>query len=131
MSASIEDQSTIYQRPVELLQSLIRFDTTNPPGNEADCVAYLNGLLTSAGFETTLLAKVPTRPNLVTRLKGSGDSPPLLMYGHVDVVTTEGQKWTHPPFEGRIVDGYVWGRGALDMKRWHRHDGGRPLEGQS
>jgi acetylornithine deacetylase/succinyl-diaminopimelate desuccinylase-like protein len=102
--------------PVELLQNLIRFNTTNPPGNEADCVAYLNSLLTDAGFDTTLLSKVPTRPNLVTRLKGSGDSPPLLMYGHVDVVTTEGQEWTHPPFEGRIADGYVWGRGALDMK---------------
>ncbi len=102
--------------PVELLQNLIRFNTTNPPGNEADCVAYLNSLLTNAGFETTLLAKVPTRPNLVARLKGSGNSRPLLMYGHVDVVTTEGQKWTHPPFEGKIVDGYVWGRGALDMK---------------
>jgi acetylornithine deacetylase/succinyl-diaminopimelate desuccinylase-like protein len=106
----------IYQRPVEILQNLIRFDTTNPPGNEAECIAYIKSLLTEAGFETILLAKVPNRPNLIVRLKGQGKAPPLLLYGHVDVVTTLGQVWTHPPFEGRIVDGCVWGRGALDMK---------------
>jgi len=107
---------TIYERPVELLQHLIRFDTTNPPGDEAECVAYINSLLTEVGFETALLARDPNRPNLIARLKGRGDAPPLLLYGHVDVVTTAGQEWTHPPFEGRVVDGYVWGRGALDMK---------------
>ena len=107
---------TIYKRPAELLQNLIRFDTTNPPGNEAECITYINGLLTEAGFETTLLAKSSNRPNLIARLQGRGTAPPLLLYGHVDVVTIANQKWTHPPFEGKIVDGCVWGRGALDMK---------------
>lgn len=102
--------------PVELLQNLIRFDTTNPPGNEIECVKYIDELLTEAGFQTTLLAKVPNRPNLITRLKGQGKAPPLLLYGHVDVVTTANQQWTHPPFEGKVFDGWVWGRGALDMK---------------
>jgi len=102
--------------PVELLQSLIRFDTTNPPGNEAECIKYIDGLLTQAGFETTLLAKDTNRPNLIARLKGRGAAPPLLLHGHVDVVTTAGQNWTHPPFEGKVIDGWVWGRGALDMK---------------
>jgi len=101
---------------VELLQSLIRFDTTNPPGNEAECIKYIDGLLTQAGFETTLLAKDTNRPNLIARLKGRGAAPPLLLHGHVDVVTTAGQNWTHPPFEGKVIDGWVWGRGALDMK---------------
>ena len=110
------NQATIYQRPVELLQNLIRFDTTNPPGNEAQCVAYINNLLTEAGLETTILAKDPNRPNLITRLKGRGTALPLLLYGHVDVVTTANQDWAHPPFDGKVVDGYVWGRGALDMK---------------
>jgi acetylornithine deacetylase/succinyl-diaminopimelate desuccinylase-like protein len=99
-----------------LLQDLIRFDTTNPPGNEAACVAYINDLLTGAGFRPVLLAKDPDRPNLVARLKGRGSAAPLLLYGHVDVVTTANQRWTHPPFEAEVVDGYVWGRGALDMK---------------
>lgn len=108
--------SPLHERPTEILQRLIRFDTTNPPGNERPCIEYINGLLQEAGIETTLVANHPDRPNLIARLKGRGDAPPLLLYGHVDVVTTEGQQWTHPPFEGRIVDGYLWGRGALDMK---------------
>ncbi len=116
MSALPTSERTIYQRPAELLQNLIRFDTTNPPGNEAQCISYINSLLTDAGCETTILAKESNRPNLIARLKGQGTAPPLLLYGHVDVVTTANQDWTHPPFEGKIVDGYVWGRGALDMK---------------
>jgi len=110
------DMATIYQRPIELLQNLIRFNTTNPPGNEGECIAYINHLLNAAGIETTLLASDPARPNLIARLSGQGNAPPLLLYGHVDVVTTENQTWQHPPFRGDLADGYVWGRGALDMK---------------
>jgi len=112
----MSNHTPIYQRPVELVQNLIRFDTTNPPGNEAGCIAYLNTLLQEAGVETTILARDDRRPNLIARLPGRGNAPPFLMYGHVDVVTTAGQDWTHPPFAGDIVDGLVWGRGALDMK---------------
>ena len=101
--------------PVELLQQLIRFDTTNPPGNESGCIAFVRGLLEDAGCEVALYAKDPDRPNLVSRLRG-GERAPLLLQGHVDVVTTSGQDWTRPPFGGELVDGFVWGRGALDMK---------------
>jgi acetylornithine deacetylase/succinyl-diaminopimelate desuccinylase-like protein len=99
----------------ELLQELIRFDTTNPPGNEAACIAFVRGLLEEEGCETQTYEQEPGRPNLVSRLAG-GDAPPLLLQGHVDVVTTAGQEWTHPPFEGRLENGEIWGRGALDMK---------------
>jgi acetylornithine deacetylase/succinyl-diaminopimelate desuccinylase-like protein len=117
MSASApSDVSEYDQLGVQLLTSLIRFDTTNPPGNEETCVAFINDQLREAGFETVVLAKAPSRPNLITRLSGRGDAPPLLLYGHVDVVTSADQQWTYPPFEGRIVDEYVWGRGAVDMK---------------
>jgi acetylornithine deacetylase/succinyl-diaminopimelate desuccinylase-like protein len=102
--------------PVELLQQLIRFDTTNPPGNEAECIAFVRALLEDAGCEVELYAKDPARPNLVARLHGNGDRPPILLQGHVDVVTTTGQDWSRPPFGGELVDGWVWGRGALDMK---------------
>ena len=102
--------------PVELLQQLIRFDTTNPPGNEADCMAFVRGLLEDAGCRVETYAKDPARPNVVARLRGGGTRPPLLLQGHVDVVTTSGQDWSRPPFGGELVDGYVWGRGALDMK---------------
>jgi len=108
--------TSIYQHPAELLHHLIRFDTTNPPGNEAGCIHFLNDLLQEAGIQTSLLALSPERPNLYARLPGQGNAPPLLLYGHVDVVSTENQLWRHPPFEGLITDGYVWGRGALDMK---------------
>lgn len=109
-------KSTNYQRPAELLQMLIQFDTTNPPGNESECISFINGLLAEAGIETKVLAQSPERPNLISRLSGQGKVPPLLLYGHVDVVTTEDQQWKHPPFEGKLVDEFVWGRGALDMK---------------
>jgi acetylornithine deacetylase/succinyl-diaminopimelate desuccinylase-like protein len=100
---------------VELLQELIRFDTTNPPGNEAPCIDFIRGLLEDAGIETQTYAREPGRPNLVARLAG-GSKPPLLLQGHVDVVTTAGQQWSRPPFAAELVEGYVWGRGALDMK---------------
>jgi acetylornithine deacetylase/succinyl-diaminopimelate desuccinylase-like protein len=108
--------SPIYTRPAEILQKLIQFDTTNPPGNEAECIAYIRDLLASEKIESTLLERTPGRPNLVARIKGSGKTAPILLYGHVDVVTTEDQAWDHPPFGGELVDGFVWGRGALDMK---------------
>jgi acetylornithine deacetylase/succinyl-diaminopimelate desuccinylase-like protein len=112
----VADESAIHRRPAELLRNLIRFDTTNPPGNERECISYVGGLLKGAGIETTIRAREPDRPNLVARLAGAGNAPPLLLYGHVDVVTTEKQQWTHPPFEAKLVDGWIWGRGALDMK---------------
>jgi acetylornithine deacetylase/succinyl-diaminopimelate desuccinylase-like protein len=101
--------------PAELLQQLIRFDTTNPPGNEAGCIEFVRNLLADARIESELYAKIPERPNLIARIEG-GDRPPLLLQGHVDVVTTVGQRWTRPAFSGALVDGYVWGRGAVDMK---------------
>lgn len=107
---------SIHTRPIALLQTLIGFDTTNPPGNERECIAYLDGVLQSYGIETTLLARDPRRPNLIARLKGDGSAPPLLLQGHVDVVPTAGQTWTHPPFAATRADGFIWGRGALDMK---------------
>lgn len=106
----------LYQRPAELLQQLIRFDTTNPPGNETSCIDYIHTLLTDAGFETKILASDNNRPNLVTRLRGRGEAHPLLLQGHIDVVTTANQKWQHSPFEGQNIDNYIWGRGTLDMK---------------
>jgi len=89
-------QSPIYDNPAELLRQLIRFDTTNPPGNERECILFINGLLKEAGIRTTLLGRNRQRQNVIARLKGEGKAPPLLLYGHVDVVTTEKQKWQQP-----------------------------------
>jgi len=73
-------------------------------------------LLSEAGLATTICARENERPNLIARLSGRGAAPPLLLYGHVDVVAAEPSEWREPPFEGKIEDGFVWGRGALDMK---------------
>ena len=80
--------SAIYEKPLELLQTLVRYDTTNPPGNEGEIVQYLQNLLRDAGLETTILAKADNRPNLIARLPGQGSAPPLLLQAHTDVVTT-------------------------------------------
>ena len=106
----------IQRSPAEILQDLIRFDTTNPPGNETACVRHISNLLRAAGFEPVMLGKTPERQNLVVRIAGTGAAPPLLMYGHADVVSAKDQHWQVPPFEGVIDGGFVWGRGALDMK---------------
>ena len=105
----------LQDRPAELLARLLRFDTTNPPGNERECVEWIRALLEELGCEVRVLAADPERPSLVARLEGEGSSPPLLMQGHVDVVAARGT-WTHPPFGGEEHDGFMWGRGALDMK---------------
>jgi len=76
----------------------------------------VRAILTAAGIDSTILARADDRPNLLARVAGRGEAPPLLLYGHVDVVTTVGQQWTHEPFAGELADGMVWGRGALDMK---------------
>ena len=104
------------QEVVELLRALLRFDTTNPPGNEAECVEFLAERLRADGVEPEVLASAPGRANLVARLRGDGSAPPLLLNGHVDVVAAEADRWRHPPFAGEVHDGAVWGRGAVDMK---------------
>lgn len=112
MAAMVEG---IEGRPALLLQHLIRFDTSNPPGREAECVDAVEDLLRASGVKTARYENAPGRPNLIARLPGRGEAPGLLFYGHLDVVPA-GTGWTYPPFEGRIADGCVWGRGALDMK---------------
>ena len=107
--------TSLQDRPVELLQHLLRFDTTNPPGNERACIEWIASLLEELGCEVKILAADPARPNLIARIRGEGKVPPLLLQGHVDVVAAHGQ-WSHEPFAGELHDGYIWGRGALDMK---------------
>ncbi len=98
------------------LQQLIRIDTTNPPGRETPAAEYLAEVLTKAGLEPTLVGAEPERKCVVARLKGTGELPPLLLAAHLDVVTADPSSWTHPPFGGEIHDGYLWGRGTIDMK---------------
>jgi acetylornithine deacetylase/succinyl-diaminopimelate desuccinylase-like protein len=99
-----------------LLSRLIQVDTTNPPGNETAAAELLRDYLESNGLECEIYARTPERANVVTRIRGSGDGPSLLLLGHTDVVLADPQEWSVPPFSGEVRDGEVWGRGALDMK---------------
>jgi acetylornithine deacetylase/succinyl-diaminopimelate desuccinylase-like protein len=100
----------------EVLQRFIRFNTVNPPGRERAVQEYLAGYLRDAGFDCEMLAKDPDRPNLVARLGGRSDGPTLTYLSHVDTVLAHPGEWTHDPWSGDVADGFLWGRGAQDMK---------------
>jgi acetylornithine deacetylase/succinyl-diaminopimelate desuccinylase-like protein len=106
----------LQQETTGVLQRLIRFDTVNPPGNERPAQEYLAALLSDAGFDVELLGRTEERPNLVARLRGTGDGPTLCLLSHVDTVLAHAGEWRHDPWSGDVADGFLWGRGALDMK---------------
>ncbi len=101
---------------VSWLQQLIRFDTTNPPGNELPLVRHLAGTLKKEGLKPEVFESGPGRGNLVVRLEGDGSQRPILLLSHLDVVPAEASYWTHQPFAGKVAEGHVWGRGAIDSK---------------
>jgi acetylornithine deacetylase/succinyl-diaminopimelate desuccinylase-like protein len=106
----------LQQEATDVLQRLIRFNTVNPPGAERPAQEYIASYLQAAGFEVELLGRTPERPNLVARLRGVGEGPTLCLLSHVDTVLATPSEWEHDPWSGDVVDGFVWGRGALDMK---------------
>ena len=101
---------------VQHLQALLRLDTRNPPGNENLAADYLRSVLARDGIDSVTVGPSPDRASLVARLRGDSSAPPLLLMSHTDVVAVERDKWTQDPFGGDIVDGFIYGRGALDMK---------------
>lgn len=108
--------SSLASESTELLRQLVRLNTVNPPGRERPAQEMLGELLSDAGFECELLAAEPERPNLVARLTGGQEGPTLCLLGHTDTVLADAEEWRHDPWSGEIVDGFLWGRGALDMK---------------
>jgi acetylornithine deacetylase/succinyl-diaminopimelate desuccinylase-like protein len=106
----------LQRETTDVLQRLVRFNTVNPPGNERPAIEYLERYLSDAGFRTQLLSASDERPNLVADLDGVSDGPALCFLAHVDTVLADPSEWTHDPWSGDLADGYLWGRGALDMK---------------
>jgi acetylornithine deacetylase/succinyl-diaminopimelate desuccinylase-like protein len=98
-----------------LLQALLRVDTVNPPGNETQAASLLREYLALNGIESELYSRVPERANLVARIEG-GDGPSLAFLCHTDTVLADPAEWDRDPWSGDLVDGEIWGRGALDMK---------------
>jgi acetylornithine deacetylase/succinyl-diaminopimelate desuccinylase-like protein len=107
----------LQEEATDVLATLIRFDTVNPPGNERACQEWLKGYLEEAGLECELLcAEDMERPNLVARLRGESGGPALGYLSHVDTVLADPADWRHDPWSGEVHDGALWGRGAVDMK---------------
>jgi acetylornithine deacetylase/succinyl-diaminopimelate desuccinylase-like protein len=110
MSDALEQETT------DVLQRLLRFNTVNPPGDERAAQEFLAEYCKSAGFEVELLGAAPERPNLIATLRGDADGPTLVYLGHVDTVLANASEWAHDPWSGDLVEGFLWGRGAIDMK---------------
>ena len=131
---------------VSLLGDLIRIPTVNRgtrgegDGNERPAAELLAEYFRKAGMEPTLVEKEKGRTSVVARVRGTGKKAPILLNAHLDVVEVDESKWTHPPFAGEIHDGYLWGRGTIDMKHMAamsacvmrllqaNADAGKPLE---
>ena len=129
------DWEQVQPEALDILQRLLRIDTTNPPGNELAACQLIADVLEAEGIHHELFEVAPGRANLVARLEGGGGKP-VLLSAHLDVVEADAEAWRFPPFAGEIHEGCVWGRGAIDMKNMaamelacmlavKRHSGGK------
>src|SRR5690606_38497520 len=105
-----------FDEAVDLLRAFLRIDTTNPPGNEEKAAQFLEDIIKGEGLTAELYAAAPGRANLVSRIKGKRNGKPIILLGHIDVVPAREDEWTVHPFGGEVKDGYLYGRGAIDMK---------------
>ena len=119
-SRAAETWEAAGDRLIESLRDLIRIPSINPPdppGGELAAARYLAGALTDVGLRPEVFEPAPGRGSVVARLHGDGTGgEPLLLLSHLDVVPAPTERWTHDPFDGDVADGYVYGRGAVDMK---------------
>ena len=115
-SSSSIDWDKLDAEALGYFESYLRFDTSNPPDQTADAIAFLKSVLDKEGIEAQLFVSKPGMANLVARLPGPAGVKPLLLMSHADVVPAVVKDWTHPPFSADQADGFVWGRGAIDNK---------------
>ncbi len=104
------------EEAIKLLGTYIQVDTTNPPGNERRAADFFKAIFDREGIESRIYESAPGRASIVARLKGSGQKKDVVLLNHMDVVPADKSAWKVHPFAGTIQDGYVWGRGAIDMK---------------
>jgi acetylornithine deacetylase/succinyl-diaminopimelate desuccinylase-like protein len=116
VDAALPDFAAAGDEVARTLASLVKIDTSNPPGNETRAATLIKQILDKEGIRSDIVEGQPGRGNLIARLSGSGKKRPILLMGHTDVVGVERDKWSFDPFGGTIKDGYVYGRGASDDK---------------
>ena len=110
------NRAAAHDEALDILVRYLRIPSVNPPGNEAPAARFLGGLIEAAGVPCEYIETAPGREVVVARLRGDGSKRPLMLCNHLDVVPVEEQFWDVPPFEGVVRDGFVYGRGAVDMK---------------
>jgi acetylornithine deacetylase/succinyl-diaminopimelate desuccinylase-like protein len=110
------DWTKLESETMDYFTSLIRIDTSNPPGDETKAVNYLKPILDRAGIPNQVWSLDPNRANLIARIKGNGSKRPIIIMGHTDVVGVQRDKWPVDPFAAIRKDGYIWGRGSGDDK---------------
>jgi acetylornithine deacetylase/succinyl-diaminopimelate desuccinylase-like protein len=112
------DWPKLQTETMDYYTSVIKIDSSNPPGDETKVVDYLKPILDRAGIPTEVFSLDPQRANLVARIKGNGSKRPLIIMGHTDVVGVQRETWPQgiDPFAAFRKDGYVWGRGSSDDK---------------
>ncbi len=110
------DWGTYQDEAVRRLSRYLQVNTSNPPGNELAGAHFFQQWFEAEGIEVEIFEIAPGRANLIARLRGDGSKRPLILANHTDVVRANPEAWRVEPFSGAIVDGYVYGRGALDMK---------------
>jgi acetylornithine deacetylase/succinyl-diaminopimelate desuccinylase-like protein len=101
---------------VDNLCQYISINTTNPPGNEKAGAEFLAGIIRKNGIEASVFDTAPNRACVYAKISGTGKKRPLILLNHIDVVPANAEDWIHPPFEGKVYNGEIWGRGAIDMK---------------
>lgn len=110
------EESPLQREALKYFVDYLRIDTSNPPGRETPAARYLESILRSAGLEAQLVGSDPERRSVYARIKSGSNAPALLLLHHLDVVPANPSEWSMHPFGGEISGGYVWGRGALDIK---------------
>lgn len=110
------ERDPVEREAEENLVAYLRIDTSNPPGNESAGARFLQQLLVKEGIDARLIGDDPKRQSLYARLASGSNEKALVLLHHIDVVPADASQWTKPPFGGMRANGYIWGRGALDIK---------------
>ncbi len=115
-SPAAPDWDRLNTEALDYFRRYLQFDTSNPLGNTADAIGYLQQILEKEGIATETFAAKPGKVNLVAHLPGPAGLKPFMMMSHADVVPAVAEQWSHPPFGADLANGFVYARGAIDNK---------------